>query len=115
MEQTTLHAWLTLARAHALQSALLRRVLLSLGPVDLVSAIEQQPLPPSIIHRVTSVRSTISIDRELEQLDQHDIQLIDWEDKRYPSLLKEIHDPPPLLFYRGTLPAPDQVLIGIVG
>ncbi len=115
MEQKTLTAWLTLARAHALQSTQVRRVLLQLGPVELVSSIEEQPLPPSIIRRITAVRSNFELDHELAELNRHQISIINWDDSRYPSLLKEIHDPPPLLFYRGTLPAPDQVLVSIVG
>ncbi|MDR2103323.1 MAG: DNA-protecting protein DprA, partial [Treponema sp.] len=33
----------------------------------------------------------------------------------YPPLLREIWDPPALLFYRGILPAPDKPLAAIVG
>jgi DNA processing protein len=33
----------------------------------------------------------------------------------YPPLLREIWDPPALLFYRGTLPAPDKPMAAIVG
>jgi DNA processing protein len=33
----------------------------------------------------------------------------------YPPLLREIWDPPALLFYRGTLPAPDTPMAAIVG
>jgi DNA processing protein len=33
----------------------------------------------------------------------------------YPPLLREIWDPPALLFYRGTLPPPDRPLAAVVG
>lgn len=36
-------------------------------------------------------------------------------DKKYPPLLKEIHKPPPLLYFRGNLPNFDTPIIAIVG
>jgi DNA processing protein len=36
-------------------------------------------------------------------------------DDNYPLALKQIYDPPPLLFARGKLPAPDDVAVAIVG
>jgi len=35
--------------------------------------------------------------------------------KDYPPLLREIYDPPALIFYRGRLPDPEKPLLGIVG
>lgn len=115
MNQSTLHAWLTLARAHALQSTHVRRALLYLAPDELLSTIHDQPIPPSIINRIAAIQSTFNIDRELNELEKHSVQIIDWQNKDYPALLKQIHDPPPLLFYKGGLPEPDRVLVSIVG
>ncbi len=36
-------------------------------------------------------------------------------DDTYPELLKEIHNAPAVLFYRGSLPHPDQTLLAVVG
>ena len=36
-------------------------------------------------------------------------------DKDYPPLLREIHDPPYLLFYRGTLPRQDVPALAVIG
>ncbi|HUJ74500.1 MAG TPA: DNA-processing protein DprA, partial [bacterium] len=38
-----------------------------------------------------------------------------YADSRYPPLLREIHDPPLVLFLRGSLPGSAQPLAGIVG
>ena len=43
------------------------------------------------------------------------IQMVSLTDGAYPPLVREIFDPPALLFYRGTLPNPEQPLLGIVG
>ncbi len=39
----------------------------------------------------------------LEQVDRHQTQLISVASKNYPSLLKEIHQPPPLLYIKGEI------------
>lgn len=47
---------------------------------------------------------------------EHAIGLLTYEDARYPQLLRTIADPPPLLYYLGTLPDFDRELtIGVVG
>ena len=38
-----------------------------------------------------------------------------WGDPAYPALLAEIHDPPAVLFHRGTAPDPARPLVGVVG
>ena len=43
------------------------------------------------------------------------IQRLSWRDKNYPPLVREIFDPPALLFYRGTLPDPEKPLVAVVG
>lgn len=40
---------------------------------------------------------------------------VSWASPAYPPLLREIYDPPPVLFYRGTLPDPEKRLVAIVG
>lgn len=44
-----------------------------------------------------------------------DIYIVKRSDPQYPALLKEIHDAPEILYVRGTLPKPDEWLIGVVG
>ncbi|MDR2304464.1 MAG: DNA-processing protein DprA [Treponema sp.] len=43
------------------------------------------------------------------------IRWTSWNDGDYPPLLREIFDPPPLLYYRGKLPDPEKPLMAIVG
>lgn len=50
-----------------------------------------------------------------EWLEKEDIKIVCLEDDDYPPLLKEIYDPPYLLFYRGRLPDPDGVSCAVVG
>jgi len=43
------------------------------------------------------------------------VKWVSWTDAEYPPLLREIYDPPCVLFYRGVLPNPEKSLLGIVG
>lgn len=44
------------------------------------------------------------------------IQCLSYDDSRYPQRLKEIHDPPCVLYYKGTIPNVDEeASVGIVG
>ena len=40
---------------------------------------------------------------------------VSWRENKYPPLLREIYDPPPVIFYRGELPNPERSLLGMVG
>ena len=46
---------------------------------------------------------------------QRGIKTVSLADSDYPPLIREISDPPALLFYRGVLPNPEKPLVGIVG
>ncbi|MCL2601556.1 MAG: DNA-processing protein DprA [Treponema sp.] len=43
------------------------------------------------------------------------IHRVSWRDSAYPPLLREIYDPPAILFYRGELPDPEKPLVAVVG
>jgi DNA processing protein len=40
---------------------------------------------------------------------------VSWAEDEYPPLLREMSDPPPVLFYRGRLPDPERPLAAVVG
>lgn len=50
-----------------------------------------------------------------EQLASSGIQVLFSEDSSFPALLREIIDPPDLLFYRGTMDNPREKAIAIIG
>lgn len=53
--------------------------------------------------------------RELEKVRAQGIELITLHDARYPLRLREIYDPPPLLYVRGAAEALDRFAIAVVG
>lgn len=52
---------------------------------------------------------------QLEELERHQAALVTIVDPAYPALLKEIYDPPPFLFVRGSLSDHDHPSIAVVG
>jgi DNA processing protein len=60
-------------------------------------------------------RSRLSLEAEMEKLARHKVEAIPCDDPRYPSRLKEIHDYPPVLYVRGTLPPEGHPCVAIVG
>ncbi len=55
------------------------------------------------------------VDRDREIMRKCGIQFVPAYSPEYPPLLREIHDPPFALFWRGTLPDPEKPLVAIVG
>ena len=53
--------------------------------------------------------------RQIAWLEKHGVRIVLRDDANYPRLLREIHDPPPLLFVRGTLEESDRFSVGMVG
>jgi len=43
------------------------------------------------------------------------IKWVSWTDTDYPPLLREIYDPPSVIYYRGCLPNPEKPVLGMVG
>ena len=57
----------------------------------------------------------VSADEELERASKTGVQVITWEDETYPALLKEIADPPLVLYVAGDVTALDTPSIAMVG
>jgi len=53
--------------------------------------------------------------RAAEKARARGINMVCWQSPLYPPLLREIYDPPVLLFFRGKLPDPESPLAAVVG
>jgi len=79
--------------------------------LDLVDA----GVDPKIASRFLQERLHIDPEHEWDQLIRHGVSLLTISDKEYPALLKEIQNPPALLFYRGELSDTSQKHVAVVG
>ena len=64
----------------------------------------------------------VSADKNLEKaqaiianLEAFDAQAVSFFDEQYPAPFKELNDPPPILYYKGRLPLPDEKRVAIIG
>jgi DNA processing protein len=72
-------------------------------------------LPAGIVDNLIHLRRSISLDDIWEQIQSQGIQVLIWDDEGYPERLRQIHNPPPVLYLRGTLEAEDHWAVAIVG
>ncbi len=76
---------------------------------------QEAGLSPRLAEAIARVRATVNLDRLWEQIEQQGITVLTWEDEAYPTHLKQIEQPPPLLYLRGHLTLDDQFAVAIVG
>ncbi|KTD33202.1 protein smf [Legionella nautarum] len=76
--------------------------------------LQQAGLSEQFAESITQFNlADIEEDLAWQESDNH--HLLSWDDPEYPSLLKEIYDPPPILYLRGELSCLQQATIAIVG
>jgi DNA processing protein len=78
-------------------------------------ALRQVGLDQRALDNLLEARRQLDLAAEMARLETADIQLLTWEDDDYPAYLKEIPDPPPVLFLRGELQLQDQWAVAVVG
>jgi DNA processing protein len=70
---------------------------------------------PKIAARIAAARQEIDAEAELALSAANNIDVLTEADDDYPRTLRQIHDPPGVLFRRGTYLAQDELAIAIVG
>ncbi len=81
------------------------------GPSELRAAgIEDRPA-----REIAAVRTRTSPDAEVQRLAQAGVTPLNWHHPGYPARLKEIPDPPPVLYYKGNLLPADERSVAVVG
>jgi DNA processing protein len=89
---------------------------------DLESAWQASPetlkeagLSEKIVGKIIEVRANKDPDKMIRWIDQQNIQVVTWEDETYPVLLKEIDQPPPVLYVKGKIQPENDQSAAIVG
>jgi DNA processing protein len=68
-----------------------------------------------LIDSLLQWESTIDLSGELALVEQFGASIVSLDDSEYPRLLREIHDPPTVLYLWGQLTERDHQAIGVVG
>jgi len=78
-------------------------------------ALRATGLNEKLVDNLLKARSQVSLEKVWERLQAQGIQVLIWDDEAYPRRLKEIDQPPPVLFLRGDLLPEDEWAVAIVG
>ena len=82
-------------------------------PVSRLAGVEG--IGQAVAESIRGWEKSFNLSEELKKIDRLKLQVIEVENPDYPSLLREIHDPPMVLYYRGNLEAVRGASIGVVG
>lgn len=77
--------------------------------------IKQLKIPQSSIDILKNLRIKLNPEKYLEQVLTSGIKVLSFFDSDYPQTLKNIYNPPIILFYKGQILEKDQFSISIVG
>jgi len=72
-------------------------------------------LGAKVIERVIQAREKVDLEKLWGQIESQGIKILTWQDEAYPSRLKEIDQPPPVLYIRGEYLPDDLFAVAIVG
>lgn len=112
--------WLALALTPGLGARTAGKLLREFGSPGAIfnaslTALEAQRLPAAVAQALHSRQPLSDAARELAQAQAAGCRLLTWDEPEYPSRLREIYDPPPLLYVRGNAELLNRHVISIVG
>jgi DNA processing protein len=70
---------------------------------------------PEMAARVINGRKAVDVSAEIEKIGKERLTIIPFTEPAYPEPLKQIYDPPPLLYVKGELKPEDRHAIAVVG
>ncbi|KAB2654679.1 MAG: DNA-protecting protein DprA [Verrucomicrobia bacterium] len=115
------HAFVALNLVEHLGPVRLRQLLQHFaGPAEILRASRDQLLAvhgigPEVADAIASWESTVDLEAELRRIRDYGCRIVIAEEAEYPPLLREIYDPPVVLYVRGELTEADRNAIAIVG
>lgn len=112
--------YLAFARVKGIGAVRLRKLKARFGSLQAAWSANEFDLAASgldakSIAALVQGRRSIIPEQEVERVVSAGVTAITWEDGSYPRLLREVADPPPVLFVKGTLTEADAWAVSIVG
>lgn len=78
-------------------------------------SLAESGLGAKVVERVLAARQKVNLDQVWEKIQSQGIKILTWQDSEYPARLKEIDQPPPVLYVRGEYLTDDLFAVAIVG
>jgi DNA processing protein len=112
--------WLALALTPGLGARMAGKLLREFGSPEAIfnaslTALEAHRLPAAVAQAIHSRQPLSAASKELAQAQAAKCRLLTWHEPEYPQLLREIYDPPPLLYVKGNAELLNRHCIAIVG
>ena len=112
--------WLALRRARGVGPRTCKLLIEKFGAPEKVfqlgaDQIAAAGVPRNTAQSIAEFRDFEPLEKELCELPNLGARLVKWTDADYPPNLRQIADPPPFLFVRGTATLTDSTCIAIVG
>ncbi|OHB59307.1 MAG: DNA protecting protein DprA [Planctomycetes bacterium RBG_13_46_10] len=113
--------WLAIIRADGVGPVTFARLMKHFGSAERILGASVSELTKvegigfKTAEQIAKTRNKFDTSAELEFAEKLGVWIISIQDKRYPPVLKQIYDPPPVLYVRGTLSRQDNLAIAIVG
>ena len=112
--------WLALALTPGLGARMAGKLLRAMGSPEAIfnaslTELESHRLPAAVAQMINTRQPMSAAAKELAQAQSAGIRLLTWDEPEYPQRLREIYDPPPLLYVRGNIELLNRHLISIVG
>src|SRR3984885_11713205 len=112
--------WLALALTPGLGARSAGKLLRQMGSPEAVfnaslTTLEAHRLPAAVAQAIHTRQSLSVAAKELAQVQAAGCRLLTWDEPEYPSRLREIYDPPPLLYVRGNAELLNHHIISMVG
>ncbi|MGH9564267.1 MAG: DNA-processing protein DprA, partial [Terracidiphilus sp.] len=113
-------SWLALALTPGLGARSAWKLLRQFGSADAIfnaslTALEAQHLPAAVAQAINSRQPLSAAAKELANAQAIGRRLLTWDEPQYHARLREIYDPPPLLYVKGNAELLNKHLICIVG
>jgi DNA processing protein len=113
--------WLKLIRTDEVGPVTFGRLLKHFGSVDAAlgapvrAMMKVEGIGLTTAERIAASRDKFDSCAELDLAEKLRVWLVHMEDPRYPPVLKQIYDPPPVLYVKGTLCRENSLAVAIVG
>jgi DNA processing protein len=120
MDSSQYLGWLALALTPGLGARMAGKLLQDFGSPEAIfsaslTALESRRLPAAVAQAIHTRQPLSDAAKELAMVQAAGCRLLNWDEPEYPRRLREIYDPPTLLYVRGNVELLGRHLISIVG
>lgn len=120
MDSSQYLGWLALALTPGLGARMAGKLLREFGSPEAIfcaslTALEAQHLPAAVAQALHSRQPLSVAAKELAESQAAGCHFLTWDEPAYPARLKEIYDPPPLLYVIGNIDLLSKYSVAVVG